>query len=79
MLEYKGYVGVMRVELDDGVIGGHVLGLNGAITFEGDTVPQAIQAFHDSVDDYLAFCESQSVPPEKPFSEVCSESEAGPS
>lgn len=68
MIEYKGYSGLMEVDPEDGVIAGRVLGIRDVITFEGDTVPQAIQAFHDSVDDYLEFCAERGVAPEKPFS-----------
>ncbi len=68
MIEYKGYSGLMEVDTEDGVISGRVLGVRDVVTFEGDTVPEAIQAFHDSVDDYLDFCAERGVALEKPFS-----------
>src|SRR3954452_21055649 len=68
MIEYKGYSGLMEVDAEDGVISGRVLGIRDVVTFEGDTVPEAIQAFRDSVDDYLEFCAERGVAPEKPFS-----------
>jgi predicted HicB family RNase H-like nuclease len=45
-----------------------LIGLRDVITFQGDTVAQAQQASHDSVDDYLEFCAERAEAPEKPFS-----------
>jgi predicted HicB family RNase H-like nuclease len=68
MLEYKGYAG--RVEYDDeaGVFHGEVLDLRDVITFQGKTVDEIEQAFRESIDDYLEFCEQRSEEPDKPFS-----------
>ena len=68
MMKYKGYSGVIEIDEDSGVLFGDVIGLRDVITFQGETVPQARQAFQDSVDDYLEFCASRNEPPEKPFS-----------
>ena len=38
------------------------------ITFEGTSVDEVQQAFHESVDDYLEFCAQRGESPEKPFS-----------
>jgi predicted HicB family RNase H-like nuclease len=38
------------------------------ITFQGGSVAEVIQAFHDSVDDYLEFCAQRGENPEKPYS-----------
>lgn len=67
-LEYKGYVGRMKIDTDADIIHGDVVGILDVITFQGRSVEEAKQAFHDSVDDYLEFCESLGDPPEKPFS-----------
>src|SRR5690348_1762044 len=58
----------MEVNAEDGVICGRILGIRDIVTFEGDTVSAAEQAFRDSVDDYLEFCEQRGVSPDKPFS-----------
>lgn len=42
--------------------------MNGVIHFEGTTVAEATQAFHDSVDDYLEFCAELDREPEKQYS-----------
>lgn len=67
-LEYKGYTGDMEVDTDAKVIFGRVANIRTVITFEGDTVAEAEQAFRDSVDDYLAWCADDGKDPEKPYS-----------
>ena len=68
MMEYKGYVG--KVEFDDeaAIFHGEVINTRDVITFQGESVSGLIQAFHDSVDDYLAFCKERGEAPDKPFS-----------
>jgi len=58
MLEYKGYQGA--VEPEDGSFFGRAIGLRDVITFEGESFAEVEQAFHDSIDDYLAFCADRS-------------------
>jgi predicted HicB family RNase H-like nuclease len=67
-MKYKGFTGVAEFDEDSGVIFGRVIGLRDAITFQGESVSELTQAFHDSVDDYLEFCESRGENAEKPFS-----------
>lgn len=68
MMTYKGYTG--QVEFDDeaDLLHGRVTGITDVITFQGKTVDEIRQAFHDSVDDYLAFCRELGQEPDKPFS-----------
>ena len=68
MLIYKGYIG--HVEFDDEaeIFHGEVINTRDVITFQGATVAQIKEAFHDSVNDYLAFCKERNEEPEKPFS-----------
>jgi predicted HicB family RNase H-like nuclease len=68
MMEYKGYIG--KVEIDDevGILYGEVINIRDVITFEGTSVDELQKAFHESVDDYLAFCAERGESPEKPFS-----------
>ena len=68
MMEYKGYIG--KVEMDDeaGILYGEVINIRDVVTFEGASVNEVQQAFHESVDDYLAFCAERGESPEKPFS-----------
>ncbi len=54
MLRYKGYSGIFEAD-EDGLVG-RVSGIRDIVTFEARTLDELVQAFHDSVDDYLAFC-----------------------
>jgi predicted HicB family RNase H-like nuclease len=67
-MKYNGYTGTIEPDEDLGILFGRVIGLRDVITFAGNTVPELIQAFHDSVDDYLAFCVERGESPEKPYS-----------
>lgn len=68
LLEYKGYQGTVHFDADAGIFHGEVLHLRDVITFEGTSVDEIVQAFRDSVDDYLEFCEERGEAPDKPFS-----------
>lgn len=65
---YKGYVAQMDVDVAARILYGRVLDLKDVITFQGTTVEEAIQSFHDSVDAYLDFCREIGEKPEKAFS-----------
>jgi predicted HicB family RNase H-like nuclease len=66
MMEYKGYIG--KVDFDDGanIFHGEVINTRDVITFQGSAADEVRQAFHDSVADYLAFCQQLGHDPEKP-------------
>ncbi len=68
MMRYKRYVG--RVAYDDQheLFHGEVVNIRDVVTFQGTTVSELKQAFHESVDDYLAFCAERGEEPDKPLS-----------
>ena len=67
MKSYKGYLAGLYVDEEEAIIRGKVLNTRDTITFYGKTVEEALQAFRDSVDDYLDFCKEAGVEPDKPF------------
>ena len=67
MKPYKGYSGTVAFDEDDRVFHGRVLGVRDIVAFEAETADDLVAAFHDSVDDYLAFCAERGVDPDKPF------------
>jgi predicted HicB family RNase H-like nuclease len=67
-MKYKGYTGVVELDEESQVLFGRVIGLRDVITFQGESVAEVIQAFHDSVDYYLGFCAKRGESPEKPYS-----------
>ena len=68
MMQHKGYSAQVTYDDEAKLFHGEVVGLKDVITFQGTTVAELEQAFCDSVDDYLAFCEERCEPPERPFS-----------
>jgi predicted HicB family RNase H-like nuclease len=68
MMSYKGYIARVEFDADANILHGEVINTRDLITFQGDTVARVKRAFHESVDDYLAFCESRGESPDKPFS-----------
>jgi len=68
MLTHRGYTGHLEVDAEAGIIFGRVLEIRDVVTFKGTTVEEAVQAFKDSVDDYLEFCQEIGEEPNKPFS-----------
>ena len=67
-MTYKGYTGIAEVDADAGIIHGRVVGLRDVVTFEGETPDKAVEAFRESVDDYLDFCAELGQNPERPIS-----------
>ena len=68
MMEYKGYIGKVKIDDDAGILCGEVINVRDVITFEGTSVDEIRKAFRESVDDYLDFCSQRGESPEKPFS-----------
>lgn len=67
-MKYKGYTAVLKLDEEQGILFGRVIGLRDVITFQAESVPQAIEEFHASVDSYLELCRSRQESPEKPYS-----------
>lgn len=67
MMQYQGYTGrITALDEKQGLIHGRVAGISDVVTFEGRNLEELVQAFHDSVDDYLDFCAECQEPPDKP-------------
>jgi predicted HicB family RNase H-like nuclease len=65
---YKGYSGSVEFDEDDLVFHGRIIGIRDIVTYEAETATELVQAFHDSVDDYLAYCAERGKEPQKPYS-----------
>lgn len=68
MMKYKGFTGHVEYDDEAKIFHGEVLGIKDVVTFQGITVDEIEQAFQDSVNDYLAFCEERGEQPDRPFS-----------
>lgn len=64
---YMGYMGDVAYSEIDGVYHGKVLDIKPLISYEGATIGELIQDFHDGVDSYLDLCEELGEQPERPL------------
>lgn len=56
-LTYKVFLGSVSFSEKDGVFFGKIEGIEGLVNFEGESVTELTNAFHEAVDDYIAYCE----------------------
>ena len=63
-MTYKGYIWSVAFSEKDNVFFGKIEGINGLVNFEGESVKELTEAFHEAVDDYLAYCEDEGIEPE---------------
>ena len=68
MLEYKGYVGHVGEDDEARIFHGDVINFDHVVTFQGKHVDELEEAFRESVDVYLEFCQKKGIEPSKPFS-----------
>ncbi len=66
-LKYKGYIGSVGYSEPDKVFFGKIEGIDGLVNYEGESVAELTAAFHEAVEDYLAFCKDQGQKPEKSY------------
>ncbi|MBQ8152120.1 MAG: type II toxin-antitoxin system HicB family antitoxin [Prevotella sp.] len=69
-MSYKGYIGSVAFSEKDNVFFGKIEGINGLVNFEGESVKELTDAFHEAVDDYLAYCQDEGIEPEKSYTGV---------
>jgi len=68
MFKYKGYHGKVEFDEETRIFHGEVVDLRDVITFQGKSVDELDQAFRNSIDDYLEFCQIRGEEPDKAFS-----------
>ena len=44
--------------------------INGLVNYEGESVKEITEAFHEAVDDYLAYCKDEGIEPDKSYTGV---------
>jgi predicted HicB family RNase H-like nuclease len=69
-MTYKGYIGSVNYSDKDQVFFGKIEGINGLVNFEGESVKELTEAFHEAVDDYLAYCKDEGIEPDKSYTGV---------
>ena len=65
ILYYKGYYGKIEYSAEDKVIYGKIMGIHSLISFESESATDIENEFHNTVDDYLSYCEEEGIEPEK--------------
>lgn len=68
MMKYKNYIAHIEFDDEAEIFHGEVVNIQDVITFQGKSVKELKNAFIDSVEDYLDFCEQRGKDPDKPFS-----------
>ncbi len=54
-ISYKGYLGSVYFSEKDECFYGKIEGIDGLVNFEGESVHELTEAFHEAVDDYVAY------------------------
>ena len=67
-LKYKGYIGSVAFSEKDNVFFGKIEGIDGLVNFEGESVKELTDAFHEAVEDYLEYCKEEGIEPHKSYS-----------
>ncbi len=67
-LKYKGFLGSVNFSEKDGVFFGKIEGIDGLVNFEGESVTELTNAFHEAVDDYVAYCAEEGIEAHKSYS-----------
>lgn len=65
-MKHRGYLGSIEADLDDGVLHGQVMHINGLITYSGKTIAELENAFENVVDHYLTRCKRLNIEPSNP-------------
>ena len=67
-LKYKDFLGTVAFSEEDNVFFGKIEGINGLVNFEGKSVDELKNAFHEAVDDYILFCNENNIEQRKKYS-----------
>ena len=67
-MSYKGYLGTVSFSEKDACFYGKIEGIDGLVNFEGESVQELTNAFHEAVDDYVAYCVAEGIEPHKSYS-----------
>lgn len=67
MLNYKGYYGTIEYSLEDQVLYGEVVGINGLLSYEGNTLKELEDDFRGVIDEYLEDCKAEGITPQKSY------------
>ena len=64
-LQYKGFIAKLRIDDEENMIYGEVIGVRTVLTCAGRSIAEIKKSFRSVVDAYLGFCAAQGIEPEK--------------
>lgn len=64
---YKNMIGSVHYSTEDEVFYGKIEGIEDSVSFEGTSVEELKNSFHEAVDDYLELCEINNRAPQKTY------------
>lgn len=67
LLSYKNYNGTVEFSKEDNCLFGKVIGIKSLISYEGASVKELEQDFHNAVEKYLEDCKERNIEPEQPY------------
>lgn len=59
-MKYKGYEGSVEYSTHDGCFYGKIENIEDLVNYEGQTLEELKNSFHEAVDDYIEFCKEAS-------------------
>lgn len=57
-VEYRGYIGSIEYSQEDGIYFGSLLDIRDSISYDGYTIEELYQSYHDAVDYYIEINEA---------------------
>lgn len=69
-MKYKDFDGSIETSYEDRIMFGKILFINDLIMYEGGSIDELEQSFHEAVDGYLEFCEEHEKRPDKPMNGI---------
>lgn len=67
VMKYKGYYTKVLYNSEDNVLYGTIEGITDLISFEGDSVSELEDAFHEAVEEYIDACKRMGKCPQKAY------------
>lgn len=64
---YKNYNGTVEYSKEDQCLFGKVVGIKSLLSYEGDSVKELEQNFHNIIDEYLDDYRERNMEPERPY------------
>jgi len=77
ILSYKGYSTRIYFDADDKILYGKIEYISDLVNFHATTTKEIVEEFHKAVDDYLDYCSSLGIKPNKPLKSEVINNEVG--